>query len=446
MSGERSATPGVPRYRRDYLRLRSVLYDRNTGLPAFPVLFDRLRSSLEQRRRVGVLDLEITNLRLVESLYGWQTFDRVLARAARTLGESVGRELPEGTLVALSEVAGDRFTLFVDSRPDGEEVDGAFLSELGERLADRLAADFAAGGFDGMGPELGFRVGHAMLAHNPFYRFERRVYTALEQARDFTERRERRRELSWNEELQEIIREATVDTLFQPVIDLRSGGVLGYEALARGPKDSPLEMPRELFAASDRVGVAADLDRICREAALRAAADVVEMGKLFLNVLPQGLDELMLPGGRLPEMIRAVDLAPGDVVLEFSERLADGDSDSFVTGLEQLKSHGFAIALDDVGTGYASQAILERARPDYLKLDVSLVHEIDRHLIKRELLQGLLRVAERIEAAVIAEGVETEDEAAALLDAGTRYGQGFYFAQPGPATAMAGGLARPADS
>lgn len=439
MSGDRPVSTGVARYRRDYLRLRSVLFDRNTGLPAFPVLFDRLRSALEERRRVGVLDLEITNLRMVESLYGWQTLDRVLARAARTLSESIGRELPAGTMVALNEVAGDRFALFVSAKPDGGEVDGAFLTSIGEALARRLEKEMAEGGFAGMGPELGFRVGHSMLSHNPFYRFERRVYSALEQARDFNDRRDRRRENSWNDELQEIIRGATVDTLFQPVIDLRSGGVLGYEALARGPKDSPLEMPRAMFAASDRFGVSADLDRICREAALKASVEVAEMGKLFLNVLPFGLDELLWPQGRLPEMIRAADLEPADLVLEFSERLADGDSESFLTGLEALKAHGFGIALDDVGTGYASQAILERARPDYLKLDVSLVHEIDRHLIKRELLEGLVRVAGRIDAAVIAEGVETEDEAAALLDAGTRYGQGFYFAHPGPAVAVARG-------
>jgi len=91
-----------------------------------------------------------------------------------------------------------------------------------------------------------------------------------------------------------------------------------------------------------------------------------------------------------------------------------------------------------VGIGFASQAILERVRPDYLKIDVSLVHEIDRQLIKQELLASVVRIAERIGAGVIAEGVERDEEARTLRDAGARFGQGRLFAEPAPAEAMRG--------
>lgn len=427
------------RYRRDYLKLRSVLFDRATGLPAFPVLFDRLRAMLDQRRRIGVLHLEIANLPQVESLYGWQVFDGILARVARELTGAVGAELPGETLLGLSGVAGDRFAAFVAEQPGGEEVDAAFLGRLGLALSGRLEQAFAAPEFAGLNPRLGFHAGHAMLSINPFYRFERRVYAALEEARAYNERREQRRELSWNDELQEIIRDATVDTLFQPVVDLRSREILGYEAFARGPRNSPLEMPRTMFAVSDRCGVAADLDRICRAAALRAATEVADHGKLFLNVLPLGVDELQRPDNELTGLLEALSLGPEDLVLEFSERAADGECDAFGDGLARLKESGFGVALDDVGTGYGSQAVLDRVRPDFLKLDVSLVHNIDEHLIKQELLHSLIRIAARIGASVVAEGVETEEEAATLAAAGARYGQGFLFAEPAPLGALARG-------
>jgi EAL domain-containing protein (putative c-di-GMP-specific phosphodiesterase class I) len=426
----------MTRYRREYLKLRSVLFDRTTGLPAFPVLFDRLRAQLEDRRRYGVVHLEITNLELVESLYGWQVFDRVLGRVAAELSEAVGAELPEGTLLGLSGVAGDRFAAFVPEKPGGGEVDRAYLSDLGRALTERLVGAFAEEGFAGLSPELGFRSGHALLSQNPFYRFERRVYAALDEARVYDAQRESRRELSWGDELQEIIRDCAVETLFQPVVDLHSRAVLGYEALTRGPKDSPLEMPSVMFAMSDRCGVAADLDRICRETALRAAAEVAERGKLFLNVLPLGLDELQWSESRLPELMRSLSLDPADLVLEFSERTANGESGTFVAGVERLKQHGFGVALDDVGTGYGSQAILESAQPDYLKLDGSLVRDIHEHLIKQELLHSLIRIAEQIDASVIAEGVESEAEAATLREAGTQYGQGYLFARPTRVKAM----------
>lgn len=432
--GQRTADA---RYRRDYLRLRSALFDRTTGLPAFPVLFDRLRAALEGRRRIGVLHLEIANLPLVESLYGWQVFDRVLSRVARELSAAVGGELPAGTLLGLSGVAGDRFAAFVAEKPEGEEVDAAYLGGLGRALALRLEAAFAAPEFAGLNPRLGFLTGHALLSVNPFYRFERRVYAALEEARAYNERRELRRELSWSDELHEIIRDSSVDMLFQPVVELRSRAVFGHEAFARGPKDSPLETPAAMFACSDRCGVAAELDRICRQAALRAAADVAHCGKLFLNVLPSGLDELQWPDNELPDQLAALSLRPADLVLEFSERSAGGESAAFGDGLARLRERGFGIALDDVGTGYGSQAILDVARPDFLKLDVSLVRNIHSHLIKQEVLHSLVRIAGRIGASVIAEGVETEEEAAVLLEAGARYGQGFLFAEPAPAAALA---------
>jgi EAL domain-containing protein (putative c-di-GMP-specific phosphodiesterase class I)/GGDEF domain-containing protein len=434
----KNSSPGQDRgwYRRQYLRLRSILFDRTTALPSFPVLFHELRTMLEDHKRIGVLHIEIDHLALVESLYGWQVFDRVLSHVAAELQDAVGDELPEGTLLGLSGIAGDRFIAFVPGRPDGSGIDGSYLEAVAARLTTRLKAIFDSDSFVGLSPKLEFRAGHSMLSQNPFYRFERRVYAAIEKARSYDELRRRRRETAWGEELQSIIKKAAVDTLFQPVIDLRSGALLGYEAFSRGPKDSPLEMPREMFATSNRIGLSDDLDSICRDSALRASADVEEKGKIFLNILPSNASELESKSGKVLALLQALALDPEDLVLEFSERGADEDPEAFVSCLERLKELGFNVALDDVGTGYASQAILERLRPDYLKLDVSLVHNINEHLIKQELLQSLIRIAERIGAAVIAEGIETEEEAATLVQAGTQYGQGFLYALPVPAAEL----------
>ncbi len=420
-------------YRRACLSYRSVLFDRTTNLPAFPLLLERLRGMLDDRKAIGVLHLEIDHLTLVESLYGWQVFERVLSRVSSEMTDALGAELPGGTLLSLSGVAGDRFIAFVPHGADGEDIDGSYLAELSQELTGRLEAAFEGESFVGLSPRLEFRVGHALLSQNPFYRFERRVYAAIEEARARSEQRERARELAWGDELQQIIRKAAVDTVFQPVVDLQSGEVLGYEAFSRGPKNSPLETPRAMFAMSNRIGVSCDLDSICRDAALRASADVAEPGKIFLNVLPENVDELGGKGSKLLALLHALSLDAGDVVLEFSERAAEEDPDAFISKLGHLKEIGFQVALDDVGTGFASQAILESVRPDYLKLDVSLVRNINDNLIKQELLHSLIRIAGRIDAAVIAEGIETEEEVATLLEAGTRYGQGYLFALPAPA-------------
>jgi len=432
---------GDAAYRARYLKLRSVLFDRTTGLPAFPVLFDELRAMLDQRRCLGILHLEIEHLDLIDGLYGWQVLDRIMSRVGGEARAVVERDLPAGTLLALDAVAGERLVVFVPQRPDGREVEGRWLADAAGRLRAAVGEALSVGEFEGLGPELEVRVGHALLSHDPFYRFERLVYAAIARARSIDRRRRTRRERGWQEELERIIREMAIRTVFQPVVDLRSGALLGYEAFARGPEGSPLAMPREMFAVSQRIGASADLDRTCRRAALRASAFAARRGKLFLNVLPDSLVPATL--GRGGGLLEGTLLRPQDVVLEFSEREADEDAEGFAALLDALRGLGFGVALDDVGTGYASQAVLERVRPDFLKLDVSLVRGLDADLIKQEVLVSIVRAAERVGAAVIAEGVEREEEIRALVAAGARYGQGFAFAAPAPAERIVDGRAWP---
>lgn len=417
-------------YRTRYLKLRSVLHDRNTDLPAFPLLFDRLRTALDGRRGVGVLHVELANLEMVESLYGWQVFDRIVARVARLLREAVGRELPGATLLALNGVAGDRFVLFLPQREDGSEPDGAWLGKVGGKVGRKLERALDSAEFVGLSPKLCARVGHALLLDNPFYRFERCVYSAVEQAREAPERRERRRELSWGEELEQIIQSATVATVFQPIVELAGRELLGHEACARGPLDSMFESPRAMFALGGRVGVSAELDRLCRERALLAFSAGLGAGKLFVNALSTSFALGEGHAERLRATLGELEIAPGDLVLEFSERGADADPDPFCERLERIREKGFAIAIDDVGTGRAGLQTIERVQPDYVKLDASLVRNIQDNLIQQELLLTLARLAERIGAAVIAEGIETPAEAAAVAQGGARYGQGFHFAHP----------------
>jgi EAL domain-containing protein (putative c-di-GMP-specific phosphodiesterase class I) len=439
-----SDRPAPADYRTGYLKMRSVLHDRTTGLPTFPLLFDRLRALLEQRKAIGVLHFAVADLDMVESLYGWQVFDGVVSRVARVLRESVGSELPPSALVTLNGVAGGRFVVFVPDRPEGNEADGPFLAEAGRAVCRKLEQAFDDDSFAGLNPAPCFRAGHALLSENPFYRFERCVYAAVDEARGAHQRREHRRELSWGEELRSIIRSRSVRTLFQPIVELETRRVVGHEALSRGPRDSMFETPRAMFALSDRIGVAADLDRLCYEEALAAAADLPRAGKLFLNLRNESLDRQGDPWAVLLSALERHRVEPSALVLEVSERAAGSDPQPFVDRLRGFKSDGFALALDDVGTGRAGLRAIERLEPDYLKIDTSLVRNVHESLMQQEVLATLVELAQAIGGAVIGEGVEREAEAAALAAGGARYGQGHLFAMPADPRAMRGPIHRAA--
>jgi len=426
------STQALEHLRNGYLKLKSALHDRTTRIPAYPMLFDELRTLLDQRRRLGVLHVEAANIDLVESLYGWQVFDRTMARLASVVKAMPGVELPAGCLLAVGDVPADRFVVFVPATSDGREPAPADLAAMAAAVKVRLDTALDADPFATMAPRLIVRVGHAFLSEDPFYRFERRVHAAVEEARTLSERRERDRDRVWGAELRELIRDARIRTVWQPVIEIASGDVFGFEALARGPKDSLFEMPRAMFALSGRVGASGDLDRLCRAAAIREGAAVAGPRKLFVNVLPSTLADPEWRDGAVPELLAASGRKPADVVVEVSERAIGADAESLAVACSSLRQDGFAIALDDVGTGRDGGEALDRLRPEYLKVDASVVRGIDRNLVKQEIFATIARQGSAVGARVVAVGVESAEELQTVSGLGTTYGQGYHFAGPAP--------------
>ncbi|MCW2684806.1 MAG: hypothetical protein JWP33_2719, partial [Blastococcus sp.] len=164
-----------------------------------------------------------------------------------------------------------------------------------------------------------------------------------------------------------------VRSVFQPIVDLDSGRVVAYEALARGPR-GPLERPDLLFAAARAAGRLAELDEICRAAAFRGA---VEQGLLapltvFVNVEPEVLDS-----APLDDLLAIAGGAPGTlrIVLEITERALASRPAELLRTVERVRSLGWGVAVDDVGADSMSLAFLPLLAPDVIKLDLSLVQD-----------------------------------------------------------------------
>jgi len=428
----RSPEDALEHFRNGYLKLRSALHDRTTSFPAYPMLFDELRALLDARRHIGVVHIEPSNIDLVESLYGWQAFDRTMAQLASIVKTMPGLELPAGTLLAVGGVPADRFVAFVPEDGRGRLLTHDDLAAMTAAVKVRLDAALHEEPFATLTPRLVVKIGHAFLSEDPFYRFERRVHAAVSEARSLVDLRERNRDRVWGAELKKAMREEGIRTVWQPVVELESGAFYGFEAFARGPVDSMFEMPRAMFALSGRVGASGDLDRLCRAAALREGAGVASGRKLFVNVLPSTLSGTEWGGGAVPDLLAAGGRAPADVVVEVSERAIGADAPSLVAGWDALRADGFALALDDVGTGRDGGEVLDCLRPDFLKVDASVVRGIDANLVKQEIFATIAKAGDTIDARLVAVGVESAEEAATLRRLGARYAQGYHFAGPAP--------------
>jgi len=431
MSGD-SRTPDSHRLRADFYKLRSALHDRNTDLGSFHLHFSALRSHFEKVSEVGILTVGLGELSQVESIYGWQVFDGILQCVAGTLEAFRGKLLPESFLLTMDGVSAGRFVLFLPCDHAGEEVTASFVEAQATSLAAGLEEQFGGEDFRTMTPRLRFEIGHALLRDDPFFRFERQVYGAVEAARRMSLAPSERQHLREQEELRRLVREGAVHVVFQPIHCLESGAVLGFEALSRGPEDGPFADPQRMFETAHAAGLEMELDALCQRRAILGARGLERGKKLFVNALPT---TLLQDAGGVASSVEWIDragLERADVVIEISERGPVSQRERSREALEQLRAAGVGIALDDIGTGLTGVQAIQEMRPDYLKLDVSLVHNIHTNLVTQELLRSLNRVARSMGAKVVGEGVETEQEREVLLACGTELAQGFLYSRPGP--------------
>ena len=216
---------------------------------------------------------------------------------------------------------------------------------------------------------------------------------------------------------------------YQPIVDIRSLAVVGYEALVRGPEGSPLATPANLFAAARRGHQVAELDRACREAAIQGAwaSGLGGTTALFVNIEPDAVNGELFSDVALDE-IRASRLR---VFIEVTERsLTERPADLLAT-IERVRPAGVGVALDDVGADDRSLALIPFLRPDVVKLDLRLIQDEPTARVGA-IVCAVNAEAERTGAVVLAEGIETDAHLFRAQALGAQLGQGWLFGRPGP--------------
>jgi len=229
--------------------------------------------------------------------------------------------------------------------------------------------------------------------------------------------------------LDDLRRGGCLRPVFQPVVHLESGEIVGYEALTRSTVPG-CEMPEDLFALCAEAGLVTAVDQQCFEHNIRAATPIDVDLKVHVNVLPSTLVDLPPE-----ELLRAfpADRPPSGWCVEISEQRLPSDVFSLTAAVDALRESGLAIAIDDIGYGQSSFESLVVLEPDVFKIDKRMVTGLGRAGRGRvRVLERILSVAEALHAEVIAEGVETEEDIDALRRLGVEFGQGFFWGLPEP--------------
>jgi EAL domain-containing protein (putative c-di-GMP-specific phosphodiesterase class I) len=244
-----------------------------------------------------------------------------------------------------------------------------------------------------------------------------------------------------------IIEHEQIITHFQPIISLKNSSLLGFEALSRAFDDQgKIILPNILFDAARRQGKSVEMDRLCRGKALhqfycmKASGQCGRTPLLFLNFDTSLLDQGVAGSGFLRKQVSQLNIPPSQVIIEIVENQVK-DIAALGRFIHDYRNQGFIIALDDVGAGYSNFDRITIIKPDIIKIDRSIISNINCDYYKQEIFKALVRLSRKIGTLVLAEGVESIEECLSVLNYDADLLQGFFFARPAaPASIFSAGL------
>jgi EAL domain-containing protein (putative c-di-GMP-specific phosphodiesterase class I) len=411
---------------------RRLLFDPVTGLPTTPLLFPRIQALLEDRGEVSLLCVNVVKYSRIEEIYGWKVFDDVMRQVAVALESITGSYLRDSDILAELMIAGNSFVIVLSPPRNTLTIEPEDLTSLTLRVEERVREELSAQMPGELFKKFGCYVGSATIRSDENVRLERLVYDGLDHAMSESLSREGDDAKARQRRLTEIIELEQVHTLVHPVFSMEDLSIVGYEALSRGPEGGEFERPDKLFKVAYDGDLVMRLERLCRKKAFEAAKSMPEDRILFLNIEPDSVNDPQLRDITLSTIMADSDISPDNVVLEITERTAIVDFVSFRQTLEYLRTIGFQVAVDDAGAGYGSLQCLAEVKPEWVKVDLSLVRSCDSDQVRRQLISSLVEFTRGIDVKLVAEGIETKSEFHALRSIGVEYGQGFLFTRPVP--------------
>jgi EAL domain-containing protein (putative c-di-GMP-specific phosphodiesterase class I) len=419
-----------------------VQVDREDVTGELPRLSDALAEFSRRFDSLGTFGLvlvEASSLEALEVSHGAAAYQRVLA----SLGDLVRRTcrgFDAEKFVVRADGGRAEIGVFLFRSQDETRLYQGELPEMGEALQSAIEQQGHRVVYPYARRARNLGVGWSVCFRNPYFSPETQVRRALHEAREearlqaATMARERRRRF------QALLLSGNVYSVYEPIVDVATKTVFGYEALVRGPEGTEFHSPMALFEAAEEEGLVFELDCLCRRSGLGGAVGLPSGTKLFLNVRPTTIHDPQFRPEALIRTLQRTQLRPSDVVFEISEQESIESYDTFREVRDEYAKVGFQIAIDDTGAGYASlQAVME-LEPEFIKVDRAFCSGIDTDTARQSMLSALHSVAGEIGARIVAEGLDTLEELETLGRLGIPFGQGWLFGKPTPLRARRSSL------
>ncbi len=400
-------------------------------IPHYEERLGELSDELRKTGSLGLVVIDASALEGIEFEYGTAAYEEVRQRVLRVLDEQKDKDFRVGDNLALWQRRDLCFVLSLDrKRRQGPALASADLRMLRKRVLASIAPGLARAAFPYLKSPPRVAVGFAMAIHNPLVHPARILDRACREALDQAAHYQRASVLEGLERLQDLLAGERIVTAYQPIVSLEERSVLGFEGLSRGAQGSGFETAGKLFSAATEHQLLTELDRLCRSRALLNSGRLPSNSKLFVNTLPATIRDPEFRGQPLIDFLDRAQVAPERLVIEITEGQVIDNYGLFQEEMAYFTDLGMAFAVDDVGAGYSGLEAIARLRPAFLKIDMGLVRDVHISLVNQEMVKAIVSLGHGIGAAVVAEGIQSEDELLAVAEAGADYGQGFYLGRP----------------
>ena len=403
----------------------------NLTLESLSESLDAVTEGFGDKGALGCLFVDASALEEVERLFGHEAYLRAL-RSLGAIVSQVSQEVFGDGLVMRGEVGRSEVVLFLPRTADDGEFYAEGLPALmqltrerAERQGHRIVYPYLRSA-----PRLA--IGTAFTVRNPRLAPVTQIRATLDEARADAELNRRLQSRDRRRGLLDLIVSGRLRSVYEPIVDAKTLTVFGYEALARGPDGSPLASPAVLFPLAEEEELSFALDCLCRRKAIEGAIDFPEGAKLFMNIRPSAIHDPAFQPQALTRTLERCRLRPCDVVFEISEQESIQNYDILREARDEYGKLGFQFALDDTGAGYAClEAALELA-PEFLKVDRAFISGVDQDTARQNMLVAFQSMAERMNARIVGEGLDTLEELQMLASLGIEFGQGWLFGKATP--------------
>ena len=402
-------------------------------IPTFRDVHDKIAAILRERGGLGLVLVDLGPIAHIERSFGGAAFQSLRAQIAPVLGDLHGEmkdKVRQGDLLARDEREGDRFLLFLGGRrPEQTFFTMADLRKLADRVEALLTPRIGRLTTPYMRERPIIDVGYGLVVWSPLENEERQVLRLVEEALESAKLRRTLRDRDQRESLLDIIQSRNLWTAFQSIVEIDSRKVMGYEGLSRGPRGSEVEFPTTLFARAARYGLTEELERSCRRQAFVDWEVFGASERLFVNTVPATIRDTSFLGRGVLDYL-GPKLSPRFVTLEITEREVIENLNLYREAMHAFTDLGFSFAIDDLGAGHSGLETVAALRPSYLKIDMGLVRDLHQKKVNQQVVKAILEMGIGVGATVIAEGIQTQEEADAVRSLGIRFAQGYLYARP----------------